>query len=43
MQRAVAGQQVRRLDPQQFAVRVGDRCRGQTGVSPSQRPMQPVL
>ena len=43
MQRAVAGEQVRRLDPQQFAVGVEDRSRRQTRVQPGQRTMQPVL
>jgi len=43
MERAVAGQQVRRLDPQQFPVGAEDSGRRQTRVQPGQCPMQPVL
>jgi hypothetical protein len=43
MQRAVASQQVRRLDPQQFPVGLENRSRRHTRVQPCQRAMQPVL
>jgi hypothetical protein len=41
--RPVPREQVRRLDPQQFAVSIEDCGRRQARVQPGQRAMQPVL